>query len=292
VTRLRRALPLALLFVLGAAIPDGADACATEAAGVPDGDADDCRDIVPAVDRDRDGFPANQDCDDTNTSINPRATERPGNRIDENCDRLVAPFPRITAGVSTAGSSSTSRTKFQRLLVTEIPAGGKVQLRCTAPSSAMHACPFTRRSLRVRNGTSNGLSLLRKRDRRRGLVFGVGATLEVRIIAPNHAGKLVSYRITRRGFPLAKKRCRQGRGHQWHRPERAPRVRRRHAPGPWLPRRELRSRSRAGPNGQARAERQHLQRGQRLGTEVLISALRESSRTATARQVSRGTAGG
>ncbi len=191
----------------GDAIPDGADACPAEAAGVLDGNGDGCPDIVPAVDRDRDGFSATQDCDDTAAGVNPRAAERPGNRIDENCDGLAAPFPRITAGVATAGASSATRTRFTRLLITEIPARGKVEVRCTASKAAKRACPFARRALRVRDGKASALSLLPKSRRKRGLGFGVGATLEVRITAPDHIGKVVRYRIAKGAFPRGKKLC-------------------------------------------------------------------------------------
>ena len=103
-------------------IPDGLDACVAEAAGTLDADENGCRDIVPVIDRDRDGFPANQDCDDTDAGFNPRAVDRPGNRDDENCDGRAAPYPRVRAVVSTAATARRTRTAFTRLLVRGVPA--------------------------------------------------------------------------------------------------------------------------------------------------------------------------
>ena len=66
------------------------------------------------------------------------------------CDGVRAPFPRVSSVVSVSGTATAKATRFTRLLVTGVPASGKVELRCSGP------CPFKRRSLPVRKSRANG----------------------------------------------------------------------------------------------------------------------------------------
>ena len=117
----------------------------------------------------------------------------------------MAPFPRITSTVSSRGFSTRSATTFQRLLIREIPAGGSVRLRCTGKR---RACPLRSKTLAVsKGGKANALSVLSRRARRRGLVVRVGATLEIRVTAPGHIGKVVRYKIVRQRFPKGRLLC-------------------------------------------------------------------------------------
>lgn len=154
---------------------------------------------APPPDQDGDGFFTGQDCNDLDPAIRPGAVEIPGNAVDENCDRIRADLPPITAGVSTAWTVRGARVRLNRLLVSGVGAGDTVEVRC-----AGRRCPVKRRQgAAPRRGRVNLLAVLKRRARR----FRAGQRIEVRITSPDRIGKVVRYRLVRRKAPIGRKLC-------------------------------------------------------------------------------------
>jgi hypothetical protein len=131
----------------------------------------------PPVDADGDGVIAGVDCDDASATRRQGARDIPGNRIDEDCSGADARRVAAPARLSFLWAAFRDGTEARTLRVRSIPAGGRVQLRC----SARRPCGFTRRDVRPkRDGTAGLLRFLRGRRLPAGLV------VEVRVSAPEH----------------------------------------------------------------------------------------------------------
>lgn len=159
---------------------------------------------VSAADRDGDGFPANQDCDDANPNIKPGAKEIPGNKIDENCDNVLGKPPVITAGITASWSRVGRRTTVTRMLVTGVIRGAKVQIRCKPrkKSRLKRDCGFKKRNVRVKKRKANVLRALRRKR-----TFVAGTRLEVRITKTGYIGKVVRYPMSARNTPRSRTFC-------------------------------------------------------------------------------------
>jgi hypothetical protein len=136
------------------------------------------------VDADGDGVVAGADCDDTRADIHPGARDRPGNRIDEDCSGADAAFALVPARLSFEWRTRSDRTTFAATLrVRDVPAGGKVQVRCAGPGCAARV-----RTAKVKRGTANLLKLVSKRLR-------AGATVEIRVTAPDFIGTATRFKM-------------------------------------------------------------------------------------------------
>jgi hypothetical protein len=113
--------------------------------------------------------------------------EIPGNRVDENCDGVIAPFTRIAVRYSFFSKGSG----FSSLNVQRVPTGAAVSVRC-----AGRRCPFSKRSVKVTNHVAKVAPLLRGRQ------IGVGGVVEVRITKGLTIGQVI--RFTMRSGKLPK----------------------------------------------------------------------------------------
>jgi Putative metal-binding motif/WD40-like Beta Propeller Repeat len=135
-----------------------------------------------AIDADRDGIAAGVDCDDGNAAIRPGAREIPGNAVDENCDRVLGQFGRVTAPVSHYWRAGRRATRVVRLVAKQLPKNAKVEVRYRG-----RGCPLGRKTKRPRRGRVALHPLFGDRRLR------VGTLVEVRITVPETIGKVVRY---------------------------------------------------------------------------------------------------
>ncbi|MDA0179015.1 putative metal-binding motif-containing protein [Solirubrobacter phytolaccae] len=161
--------------------------------------------VVPAgVDGDGDGFFAGQDCNDASRAIRPGAVEVKGNRVDENCDGVVEPFPTLTAGVvhnwgfKRNGSAFTLRV----LQVTQqFPKGWKAEIKCSGKK-----CPFKAKTLKaakVKRNASSVIGSLSSKQRK----FRAGQTVEVWVSAPGFNTKVARIPLKKGKQPVIQALC-------------------------------------------------------------------------------------
>jgi Putative metal-binding motif len=161
-----------------------------------DGGDNDC-DGFKDEEVDHDGYDAEwangTDCKPDNIAISPKAKEKKGNKVDENCDGKKEDWPELKVNVGPAFGRSTGSSvwHFNSLPIKNIPKGARLKVSCKGGG-----CPggSFKKDFRRRTSTYTGaLSFARR------ISMGSGTIVEFRITAPRKQGKVIQFWLARVG---------------------------------------------------------------------------------------------
>jgi hypothetical protein len=158
---------------------------------------EDCSGSDATVDADGDGAVPPADCDDANPARRPGARDKPKNGVDENCDGRDADWRANPTRVANNWVAFSGYTLVDVLRLRDVPARGKVRVRCTGSG-----CAFKKaKQLRVRNGRANATKLFK------GDQLLPGAVIQITITAPDTMGKVFRYTMRSRKLPAKRELC-------------------------------------------------------------------------------------
>jgi hypothetical protein len=150
------------------------------------------------LDADGDGVQRPTDCNDADASIHPGAKDKPGDKIDQDCNGRDAPFPLGRWGIEAFSATYPSGyTTFTSMKVTKLRRGDRMRLTCKGAG-----CEMRKKVVRARK--KGKLSLLRHL---KGAKLRKGAVVQLRITRPRTIGQVGKWKIRAPKTPKATRSC-------------------------------------------------------------------------------------
>lgn len=137
-------------------------------------------------DADHDGYPSGVDCNDHNKAIHPGATDRPGDKVDQDCSGTAARYGYLAPPIGARWVTRGPVTRFTRMIIGALPARTLISLSCAG--RGCHLKPYRSRTAAATKRT-NLLRYLKASELRRG------AVVELRLSRAGQATRIIRWRI-------------------------------------------------------------------------------------------------
>jgi FG-GAP-like repeat/Putative metal-binding motif len=155
---------------------------------------------APVLDADGDGVQTPADCNDADRTIHPGAPDKPGDKIDQDCNGRDARFPLLQRRIEAFSATYPQGryTTFTSMTVKPVRRGDRLRLTCKGPG-----CEMGRKTIKVRKNARK-LSLLR---RLKGAKLRKGAVVQLRITRPETIGRVGKWQIRAPKTPKSTRAC-------------------------------------------------------------------------------------
>jgi hypothetical protein len=153
----------------------------------------------PNLDSDGDGVQRPTDCNDNDARIHPGAKDKPGDKIDQDCNGRDARFPVGPWSIEAFSATYPSGyTQFTSMKVTKLRPGDRLRLTCKGPG-----CEKKKKRLKVRKKTRK-LSVLRHL---KGAKLRKGSVVQLRVTRPATIGRVGTWKIRAPKVPKSTRTC-------------------------------------------------------------------------------------